>query len=98
MYLFLTQTVLETDVLLPKLEAREYVNERHIDRLRSTHSIYPVLPFLTKAHKFPHNIPISNPEKIKPRPNPDISGCGGPADKALWLMQKICKPLLQSGA
>ena len=80
-------------------EAWEYVakknrvNERHIDRLKSTHSICPVLHLLTKTHKFPDNFPISYPDKIKVRPI--ISGCGGPADKVSWLIQKICTPLLR---
>ena len=80
-------------------EAWEYiakknrVNERSIGRLKSTHSVCPVIYLLTKTHKFQNNIPSSNPDDIKVRPI--ISGCGGPADKASWLIQMICNPLLQ---
>ena len=82
-------------------EAREYVakknrvNERHIDRLRSTHSIHvcPVLYILTKTYKFPDQHPYFQSRKIKVRLI--ISGCGGPSDKVSWLIQKICTPLLQ---
>jgi hypothetical protein len=72
---------------------KNWVNERHINRLKSTHSICPVLYLLTKTHKFPDNVPTSDPQSIKVRPI--ISGCGGPADKISWLVQKICTPLLQ---
>ena len=71
----------------------DYVSERSIDRLKTTHSVCPVIYLLTKTHKFPNNMPNSNPDNIKVRPI--ISGCGGPADKVSWLIQTLCNPLLQ---
>ncbi|XP_028416688.1 uncharacterized protein LOC114540877 [Dendronephthya gigantea] len=69
-----------------------FVNERSITRLKTTHSVCPVIYLLTKTHKFHNNEPSSNPDNIK---RPIISGCAGPADKISWLIQVICNPLLQ---
>ncbi|XP_028394455.1 uncharacterized protein LOC114518647 [Dendronephthya gigantea] len=72
---------------------KNFVNERSITRLKTTHSVCPVIYLLTKTHKFHNNEPSSNPDNIKVRPI--ISGCAGPADKISWLIQVICNPLLQ---
>ena len=80
-------------------EVWEYVakknrlNERSIQRLKTTHSQCPVIYLLTKTHKFPDNVLMPKLDDIKVRPI--ISGCGGPADKVSWLIQIICTPLLQ---
>ena len=88
-------TIAEKDIneVWEYVAKKNRVNERHIERLKSTHSICPVLYLLTKTHKFPNNIPVSDPQSIKVKPI--ISGCGGPADKVSWLIHKICTPLLQ---
>ena len=72
---------------------KKNVNERSIARLKTSHSVCPVIYLLTKTHKFSDKKPSSNPDNIKVRPI--ISGCGGPADKVTWLIQMICNPLLQ---
>ena len=69
------------------------VNERSIARLKTSHSVCPVIYLLTKTHNFSNKKPSSNPDNIKVRPV--ISSCGGPADKVSWLIQMICNPLLQ---
>ena len=69
------------------------VNERSIARLKTSHSVCPVIYLLTKTHNFSDKKPSSNPDNIKVRPV--ISSCGGPADKVSWLVHMICNPLLQ---
>ena len=64
---------------------KNYVQERTIARLKTSHSQCPVIYLLTKAHKFPHNVPTSDLDVIKVRLI--VSGCGGPADKVSWLIQ-----------
>jgi hypothetical protein len=82
-------------------EVWEYVgkknnlNERAIQRLKTTHSQCPVIYLLTKTHKFPDNVPSTNLVLDDIKVRPIITGCGGPADKVSWLIQVICNPLLQ---
>jgi hypothetical protein len=82
-------------------EVWEYVgkknnlNERAIQRLKTTHSQCPVIYLLTKTHKFPDNVPSTNLVLDDIKVRPIITGCGGPADNVSWLIQVICNPLLQ---
>ena len=74
---------------------KNHLNERSIQRLKTTHSQCPIIYLLTKTHKLPDNIPSSNVVLDDIKVRPIISGCGGPAEKVSWLIQVICNPLLQ---
>ena len=74
---------------------KDHLNERSIQRLKTTHSQCPVIYLLTKTHKPPDNISSSNLVLHYVKVRPIISGCGGPADKVSWLIQVTCNPLLQ---